>query len=106
MAAERDPYSLSLSLPVTSPHSAQLLGASVVSLTLQKHFGSPVERCQDRQGVIILFFPGLQCAGRPAEAAQTFSTESERVQGMEGESRQAEVEAWREGRRPGLSVSG
>lgn len=74
---------LSLALSVTILPllpCAQLLGASVVSLMLEKHFGSPAERYQERQGVIILFFPHLQCAERPSEAAPTFSMENKRLQ--------------------------
>lgn len=77
-------------LPVLSPTlsvtscNVQLLEASAVSLMLEKHFGSPAERYQERQGVIILFFPHLLCAERPSEAARTFSVENKRLQLMEG----------------------
>lgn len=51
---------------------------------LEKHFGFPAEKYQERQGIIILFFPHLQCAERPSDAARTFSIEKERLQLMEG----------------------
>ena len=44
---------------------------------LEKHFGFPAERYQERQGLIILFFPHLQCAERPSEVARTRHQEQE-----------------------------
>lgn len=61
---------------------------------LEKHFGFPAERYQERQSLIILFFPYLQCAERPSEAARTLHQEQEAV--VNGEMRPRLAEAERE----------
>lgn len=61
MAAERETLPALSRLCLWPSPCAQLLGASAVSLMLEKHFGSRAERDQERQGVIVLFFSHLQC---------------------------------------------
>ena len=61
---------------------------------LEKHFGFPAERYQERKSLIILFFSYLRCEERPSEAARTRHQEQEAA--VNGEMRPGLAEAERE----------